>query len=88
MVVSHRLDTYAFPSLCVWFQLYSGEFELFSQTEAPSEIYQIIYNEPKEELIVCGNGYLQVSWDEILHKVVVSIINDSPLRSFAFFSDC
>ncbi|KAF6036565.1 KIAA1875 [Bugula neritina] len=38
--------------------LYGSDFELYSQADAPSELYQVIYNEPKEELIVCGNGYL------------------------------
>lgn len=43
------------------FQLYGHDFDLHSQAEAPSEIYQVTYNEPKEEIIVCGNGYLQVN---------------------------
>ena len=58
---------------------------MFSQTEAPSEIYQVIYNEPKEELIVCGNGYLQVSGDNtwVFHTKLVSNMNENPVFSFA-----
>lgn len=47
--------------LSLFSQLYGDDFELYSRTEAPSNICKVIYNEPKQELIVCGVGYLQVS---------------------------